>query len=93
MDVLVSNGSVLRNGSTARYTQGRLGCALRRFFSAICVVVSYTGIQQQRSAITTALDLRNHSERDQHIRSFEFAYAYGRCRSEFRARAMRAVRR
>ena len=93
MDVLGSNGNVLRNGSKAQLTQGWFKRALRGFFSAICAVIDVPSIQQQRSVSITAVSLRNRNERIQHIRSFEFAFAYGRCRSGVTAHTTRVVRR
>ena len=93
MDVLGSNGNVLRNGSKAQLTQGWFERALRGFFSAICAVIDVPSIQQQRSVSTTAAGPRNRNERFQHIRSFEFAFALRACRSEITAHTKRVVRR
>ncbi len=74
-------------------TKGWLERAPRAILSAIFAVFAVSGIQKQRSVSITASSRRNCNERIQHIRAFEFAFAWGRCRSVFTASATRVVRR
>ena len=92
MDVLGSSGNVLRNGSAAQNTKGYIERALRAILSAVSAFLGVPSTLELLSVSITAASRRNRNERFQHIRSFEFAFARGRCRSEFTAHATRAVR-
>ncbi len=92
MDVLVSMGSVLSNGSPAQTIHGRLAHALRNTLGVLVAILK-TSIHHV-SVSDTAAGSHRRIERFQHIRSFPFASARGRCRSAFHpAHTMRGVRR
>jgi len=92
MDVLASAGSGLRDGSQAQNIQGRIERVLRIFLGVFIAVLNAS--KSIASVSIMAACRQPHTERLQHIRSVEFAYARGRCRSGFDpAHTKRVVRR
>ncbi len=59
----------------------------------LCAVLIAPSTIANVSVSITAVSRHQRNERIQHIRSFQYAFAYGRCRCELHPPATRAVRR